>query len=167
MDALWVALTLAAAVLGGWPLTSGILKLAKSKPRAVAEAPESNGNGTNPAEDAAQAAGNDPPDAAQAQAGNDPPDAAPAQPAAQTPMPEEILRGGTLIGVLERAAVVVAILAGEPVAIAYIVAIKGLGRYPELKSAPGASERFIIGTLSSMLWAASVAVLAKLFLHIG
>ena len=51
--------------------------------------------------------------------------------------------------------------AGQPVAIAYVVAIKGLGRFAELKATPVAAERFIIGTLTSMLWAAGVAALAK------
>lgn len=75
-----------------------------------------------------------------------------------------VLRGGRLIGLLERAAIVVAILYDQPVAIAYVVAIKGLGRYPELKETPSASERFIIGTLCSMLWAAVVAGLVKVLL---
>ena len=65
---------------------------------------------------------------------------------------------------LERLAVCVAILAGEPVAIAYVVAIKGLGRFAELKETPVAAERFIIGTLTSLLWAAGVAVLARLLI---
>jgi len=43
-----------------------------------------------------------------------------------------------------------------------VVAIKGLGRFAELKETPVAAERFIIGTLSSMLWAAGVAALAKI-----
>jgi hypothetical protein len=72
-----------------------------------------------------------------------------------------ILRGGAIIGVLERFAVCLAILAGQPVAIAYVVAIKGLGRFAELKATPVAAERFIIGTLTSMLWAAGVAALTK------
>ena len=38
-----------------------------------------------------------------------------------------------------------------------------LGRYPELRSA-GASERFIIGTLASLLWAAAVAGTGRLLL---
>jgi hypothetical protein len=66
--------------------------------------------------------------------------------------------------VLERLAVATAILTGEPVAIAYVVAIKGLGRYAELKETPAAAERFIIGTLTSMLWAAGVASLAANYL---
>jgi len=83
--------------------------------------------------------------------------------AAAPPAPTtRILRGGAIIGVLERLAVCLAILTGQPVAIAYVVAIKGLGRFAELKETPVAAERFIIGTLSSMLWAAGVAALAKI-----
>jgi hypothetical protein len=79
---------------------------------------------------------------------------------------QRILRGGAIIGVLERLGVCLAILAGQPVAIAYIVAIKGLGRFAELKETPVAAERFIIGTLTSMLWAAGTAAAAKvLFLQ--
>jgi len=58
--------------------------------------------------------------------------------------------------------VCMAILGGQPVAIAYVVAIKGLGRFAELKETPVAAERFIIGTLASMLWAAGVAAVAKI-----
>jgi hypothetical protein len=72
-----------------------------------------------------------------------------------------ILRGGAIIGILERLAVCLAILGGQPVAIAYVVAIKGLGRFAELKETPVAAERFIIGTLTSMFWAAGIAALAK------
>jgi hypothetical protein len=73
---------------------------------------------------------------------------------------EELLRGGTWIGVLERAAIVGSVLVGYPEAIAVVVAIKGLGRFPELRAASGAaaSERFIIGTLTSFLWAGAVGV---------
>jgi hypothetical protein len=79
---------------------------------------------------------------------------------------KRILRGGAIIGILERLAVCLAILTGQPVAIAYVVAIKGLGRFAELKETPVAAERFIIGTLTSMLWAAGIAAIVKvLFLH--
>ena len=49
-----------------------------------------------------------------------------------------------------------------PEAIALVVAIKGLGRYPEIQAmkAPGAAERFIVGTLASILWAAGCALVA-------
>lgn len=75
-----------------------------------------------------------------------------------------VLRGGLVIGILERVGIAVAVLADEPVAIAYIVAIKGLGRYAELKETPAAAERFIIGTLTSMLWASGVSALAVRYL---
>ncbi|MFD5277383.1 hypothetical protein ACFWIX_07450 [Pseudarthrobacter sp. NPDC058362] len=78
---------------------------------------------------------------------------------------QRILRGGAIIGVLERLGVAVAILTGQSVAIAYIVAIKGLGRFAELKETPVAAERFIIGTLTSLLWAAgTTALVMALFL---
>lgn len=66
------------------------------------------------------------------------------------------LRGGLWIGALERAAVAACLLIGQPGGIAVVVAVKGLGRYPEMRT-PGASERFIIGTLASLLWAAAAA----------
>lgn len=71
-----------------------------------------------------------------------------------SPLPDrEILRGGATIGYLERFAFVGSILVGQPGAIAVIVAIKGLGRFSELENA-SARERFIIGTLVSLTWAA-------------
>ncbi len=68
----------------------------------------------------------------------------------------EVLRGGATIGYLERFAVVGAVLVGQPAAIAIIVAVKGLGRFTELDSA-AARERFIVGTLGSLIWAATCA----------
>lgn len=73
----------------------------------------------------------------------------------------EIMRGGTTIGYLERLAVVMAIVAGFPEAIAVVVALKGIGRFSEL-AAPEARERFIIGTLASLLWACIVGGLVRL-----
>ncbi|HEY8295012.1 MAG TPA: hypothetical protein VIG41_06700 [Micrococcaceae bacterium] len=137
MQALWIVLTVLLAAGAGWPVTAGILRLAKTA------------------------------DEREASAGHPGPDESPASQPGVTPAGTSeltnptVLRGGLVIGMLERTAVVVAILADQPVAIAYIVAIKGLGRYPELKQTPAASERFIIGTLGSMLWAAGLAILAK------
>jgi len=71
---------------------------------------------------------------------------------------QAVLRGGTWIGVLERLAITTAVLAGYPAAIAFVIAVKGLGRYPELREHPAASERFVIGTLASMVWAALVGL---------
>jgi hypothetical protein len=78
----------------------------------------------------------------------------------------DVLRGGALIGALERGAVYAALLAGWPEGIAVALAIKGLARYPELRSpdpqptpvTPQAvAERFIIGTFLSVLWAVTCA----------
>lgn len=71
----------------------------------------------------------------------------------------EILRGGAWIGVLERAAVFAAIVAGWPEGIAIVLAVKSLARYPELQAgaASAAAERFIIGTFVSTLFAVGCA----------
>jgi hypothetical protein len=68
----------------------------------------------------------------------------------------ELLRGGRVIGLLERLAVAGAIVAGFPEALAVIVAIKGVGRFNELENA-AVRERFIVGTLASWIWAAAAA----------
>lgn len=70
------------------------------------------------------------------------------------------LRGGRVIGMLERIAVAVAVLAGWPEGIAIVLAVKGLARYPELRE-PHASEQFIIGTFASVLWAIAVCGIGK------
>ncbi len=75
--------------------------------------------------------------------------------------PRTLLRGGTVIGYLERLAVVLAIVAGYPEAIAVVVAVKGIGRFSELDT-PEARERFIVGTLASLLWACVVGALVRL-----
>lgn len=73
----------------------------------------------------------------------------------------EVMRGGTTIGYVERISVVVAIIAGFPEALAIIVAIKGVGRFSELAE-PESRERFIIGTMTSLLWACIVGALVHL-----
>lgn len=67
-----------------------------------------------------------------------------------------VLRGGAWIGVLERLALFGTLLAGFPMGLVAIVAVKAFARYPELKTAQatGAIERFIIGTFASLGWAA-------------
>jgi hypothetical protein len=78
----------------------------------------------------------------------------------------EVLRGGAWIGVFERCAVYAALASGWPEGLAVVLALKGLGRYSELKaggagdgSPPtgGVAERFIIGTFASVLWASACA----------
>lgn len=160
MDALWITLAIVLAVVGGWPVTAGILKLAKSQTIRAVDAAESRQAAAEPTDGGPVTVAEPPSDIPSAPDASTP-DAS--TPDASTPG-GEVLRGGLLIGILERGAVVLAIFSGQPVAIAYVVAIKALGRYPELKGTPGASERFIIGTLASMLWAASVGVLTKVLL---
>ena len=77
------------------------------------------------------------------------------------PQDPDILRGGAWIGVLERAGVAAAVLAGSAEGLVVLAAVKGLGRYAELRS-PAASERFILGTLASALWAAACVGVALL-----
>jgi hypothetical protein len=76
----------------------------------------------------------------------------------------EILRGGAWIGALERLAVFATLIVGWGPGLAIVLAVKGLGRYPELRNQEdtGAAERFIIGTFTSVLWAAGCAGLAIL-----
>ncbi|MBK4347641.1 hypothetical protein [Lacisediminihabitans changchengi] len=73
----------------------------------------------------------------------------------------EVLRGGTTIGYLERIVVIAAIATAHWEIVAVLVAIKGLGRFRELDS-PQTRERFIIGTLVSMVWAGACAALFAL-----
>ena len=154
MNALWIILALLAAGFGGWPVTAVVFRLARTIDERTGA-----GGATGP--DTGADAADDP--AADVTVDAPSPQPAPDPAAAETVSSTGILRGGAIIGVLERLAVCLAILAGQPVAIAYVVAIKGLGRFAELKGTPVAAERFIIGTLTSMLWAAGIAALAKVF----
>lgn len=76
----------------------------------------------------------------------------------------EVLRGGTAIGYLERLAAAGVIVAGFPAAIALVVAIKSVGRFSELNVAES-TERFIIGTFVSLIWACACAGVVHLALH--
>jgi hypothetical protein len=79
----------------------------------------------------------------------------------------EVLRGGAWIGVFERSAVFATLAAGWPEGLAVVLALKGLGRYSELRGTPsvadgvavsgGVAERFIIGSFASLLWASACA----------
>lgn len=179
MNALWITLALLAAGFAGWPVTALVFRLARtiddrSDTRAAGAAPDApdaapgappggaaavDGEITlaEPGPRAAAPAARSADGARDAASGAAPASAGQAAPVSGT----RILRGGAIIGVLERLAVSLAILTGQPVAIAYVVAIKGLGRFAELKETPVAAERFIIGTLTSLLWAAGVTALVK------
>jgi hypothetical protein len=192
VNALWIAVALLVAGFAGWPVTSLVFRLARTiddkadaagRGRAAEDA-----SGQDPSADVtvdtlpavppgAPEAGPDHPERGQsvdgeltAEGGRPPSDISNPAPAAggqaasgQAAPGQRILRGGAIIGVLERLGVGVAILTGQPVAIAYIVAIKGLGRFAELKETPVAAERFIIGTLTSMLWAAGTVAIVKVY----
>jgi hypothetical protein len=192
VNALWIAVALLVAGFAGWPVTSLVFRLARTiddradaagRGRAAEDA-----SGQDPSADVtvdtlpavppgAPEAGRDHQEHGQsvdgeltAGGGRPPSDiSSPApevggQAVSGQPAPgQRILRGGAIIGVLERLGVGVAILTGQPVAIAYIVAIKGLGRFAELKETPVAAERFIIGTLTSMLWAAGTVAIVKVY----
>lgn len=83
------------------------------------------------------------------------------EPPSGTMNPEavDILRGGAWLGVLERLAITGSLMAGYPYGIAIVVAIKGLGRYAELRDQPVASERFVVGTLASLIWSVAMGLL--------
>jgi hypothetical protein len=76
----------------------------------------------------------------------------------------EVLRGGAWIGALERAAIFASLATGQPEGVAIVLAVKALGRYPELRmeAHTGTAERFIIGTFTSVLWAAACAGVVRL-----
>jgi hypothetical protein len=71
----------------------------------------------------------------------------------------EVLRGGTWIGIVERALIAGAIVLGRPELMAVVIAVKGLGRFAEIKSSAAAGERFIIGTLLSVALASLLGVI--------
>ncbi|MFV0429292.1 MAG: hypothetical protein ACK5KO_07700 [Arachnia sp.] len=74
---------------------------------------------------------------------------------------QQELPGGRWIGLLERAAAYACLTAGFPAGIAVILAVKGLGRYADLRTDDRSTgELFIIGTFASMLWAAAAFGLA-------
>lgn len=156
--ALVVVGALALSVGGGWPVVSLVLRLASRS--SDAGRPRQATRHAHAADPAGTGAATTGPAAT--------PEAAPAAPDGSTPSPlavsdgpegegaRAVLRGGTWVGILERLAVTGCLLLGDVGGIAVIVAVKGLGRYPELRENPGASERFVIGTLASLVWAAGV-----------
>jgi hypothetical protein len=164
VTALWIAAALLVAGFAGWPVTALVFRLARTiddKADAATAAEEARRAAEDPSADVTV-------DGTHAETQNvdgeltAPADVPSSADSASLPAPSQrILRGGAIIGVLERLGVCLAILTGQPVAIAYIVAIKGLGRFAELKETPVAAERFIIGTLTSMLWAAGTAAVVK------
>ncbi|MET4590189.1 hypothetical protein [Arthrobacter sp. 754] len=168
MNALWITIALVVAGFMGWPVTALVFRLARTiddKADAAGKA-DQDASAQDPSADVTVDTLAAAPPAQTGQTVDGELTAGAGQPTSDVTQPvpaQRILRGGAIIGVLERLGVCLAILAGQPVAIAYIVAVKGLGRFAELKETPVAAERFIIGTLTSMLWAAGTAAIAKVF----
>ncbi|MEO9330163.1 hypothetical protein [Gordonia aurantiaca] len=143
-----------AAVTGGGPIVRAVLRFGGVRPTPAARPGESRSgadeNGASENGDAAADPGDD-----HADAGTD----------EGTPSIEAgPLRGGRVIGYLERLAVVSTLMASWPEGLAIILAVKGLARYPELR-APQASEQFIMGTFVSVLWAIGMAGVEHLLTH--
>ncbi|MFP5365272.1 MAG: hypothetical protein ACLGIS_00150, partial [Actinomycetes bacterium] len=132
MNVLWITVALLVAGFAGWPVTALVFRLARTIDDK-ADAAKAAEDAARAAEDPAADVTVDPPPATGQSvddeltaAAESPSTASSAsEPAAPT---QRILRGGAIIGILERLGVCLAILTGQPVAIAYIVAIKGLGR---------------------------------------
>lgn len=76
---------------------------------------------------------------------------------------ESLLRGGMWIGILERIAIAATLWASWPEGLAVVLAVKGLGRFAELKQHT-AAEQFILGTFSSVLWACAAYGIGRLLL---
>lgn len=147
----WMAQPVAvvAAISAGSSITMAILSLTRlARPAA--------GTGTAPAQTTAIH-----PDA---QAARTTPEERVPEPGDPADPGAALLRGGSLIGIFERAGVTATLLAGWPEGLAVVLALKGLGRFPELKSSQGqgAAERFILGTSVSVLVAAACAGLSVL-----
>ena len=147
LGALVVVLALALSTGGGWVVTRLVLRLAS-------RSSDAGGTTTTPAEDPTNGLVAAIPEGADA-------DAAPVSDGPEGAGALAALRGGTWIGLLERLATTGALLLGEPTAIAVVVAVKGLGRYPELREHPAASERFVVGTLASLICAAGTGFLGR------
>jgi len=167
VNALWITTALLVAGFAGWPVTALVFRLARTIDDKADAARASRTSVEDPSADVTVDTIPSGPQPRLGQTVDGELTARDARPPSDVPYPaptvpaQRILRGGAIIGVLERLAVCLAILTGQPVAIAYVVAIKGLGRFAELKETPVAAERFIIGTLTSMLWAAGVAAAVK------
>jgi len=119
------------AAVAGLPVTSGVLRLAARE----------DGAGEN---DLGELEGED---------GTEDSTEDSAEPNVSDPTPTAstgVMRGGLMIGVLERALAAAAVALGRGEVLAVIIAVKGLGRIPELKNSRAAGERFIIGTFASL-----------------
>lgn len=135
----WVLALAASVWLGAW-LTGTLLARIDAADRKARDREKRAADGEQPAAEATESGG----------AGD----------GVDSPRVRAVLRGGFWIGVLERLAVTGCVLVGFTPGIAVVVAVKGLGRFPQLRDDPAASERFVIGSLASLLWSAAVGFAA-------
>lgn len=166
MHTLWTAVIVIAAFAlsagAGAPLTAGILRWAgrrSPEPEESGSEPEESGSEQGARTTEPDASENSAAGSAAERGASEDRSGSPERPGAH---PEDILRGGLWIGILERLAITGCILAAYPAGVAVVVAVKGLGRFSTLREVPttGVSERFLVGTLASYLWAAVIAVAA-------
>ncbi|MFD2839629.1 hypothetical protein ACFSYH_03490 [Populibacterium corticicola] len=137
---IWAA-TLVVAAVGGYYFTKLVLNLAQRRTEHE-RPPRPESAETGEPGGSAGANGNDGPDSEAAKSG---------------------LRGGMWIGILERVLVTSFLMTGQIAGVAVVVAVKSLGRYPELNTSN--SERFIVGTMASLLWALFSAWAGTAALH--
>jgi hypothetical protein len=83
------------------------------------------------------------------------------------PDPASLPKGGRLIGRLERAMILMLVLAGRADGIGFLIAAKSVLRFNDLARDEDrrVSEYVIIGTLASFAWGLGAAFLARLALH--
>jgi hypothetical protein len=153
--AIWIVTLFLSVIVGSWVVpwvlrkaSGGDLPWARYEPYEPPVRPQALEQGEDETRGAPKA-----PTGEQAGEGGDPPTGT------MNPEAVDILRGGAWLGVLERLAITGALLAGYPYGIAIVVAIKGLGRYAELRDQPVASERFVVGTLASLIWSVATGLM--------
>jgi hypothetical protein len=154
--AIWLVTLVLSVVVGSWVVpwvlrraSRGDLPWARYQPPVYPQALEAGDDGSESS-----------PKSGHAGDGSEPPSGT------MNPEAVAILRGGAWLGVLERLAITGSILAGYPYGIAIVVAIKGLGRYAELRDQPVASERFVVGTLASLIWSVATGLLGLLAMNV-
>lgn len=151
MTFVYMALALLVSAIGGYFFTALVLKLAQ---RRSDKEQASDPDGSKIADESE--APSDDSRSVSTDSGSD--ETPPKRGGPDEKAAKDALRGGMWIGILERVLITGFMLTGNTAGVAVVVAIKGLGRYPELNAST--SERFIIGTLASLAWAALCAFVA-------
>ncbi|MDK7749818.1 hypothetical protein QP572_05555 [Brevibacterium sp. UMB10442] len=151
IDLLIAASAALLAAVAGLPVTSGVLRLAARE----------DGAGENDLGEETPQLESEPSSEQATPEPQDPPaDNAEVAPTEEPTVTSGVMRGGLMIGILERALAAAAVALGRVEVLAVIIAVKGLGRIPELKNSRAAGERFIIGTFASLGVACAVGASA-------